>query len=97
MADPKSRDIIGKAIKNQREKWFVQGHIGSVFKDGQYCKTRDMAYVPAAFEDLLTRLQSDYVDLVCLLGVPGGGNLHEGLFQRSLRMLCQSVLHVQKG
>lgn len=63
MADPKSRDIIGKAIKDQREKWFVQGHIGSVFKDGQYCKTRDMAYVPAAFEDLLTRLQSNYVDL----------------------------------
>lgn len=63
MADPKPRSIIGDAIKDNREKWFVQGHIGSVWKDGQYLRTRDMNYVPEAFEDLLTRLQSDYVDL----------------------------------
>lgn len=62
MPDPKSRDIIGKAIRDDRADWYVQGHIGSVWKDGQYCKTRDMSLVPAAFEDLLTRLQTDYVD-----------------------------------
>ena len=63
MPDPKSRDIIGKAIKDNREAWYVQGHFGSVWKDGQYCRTRDMTYVRPAFEDLLTRLQTDYVDL----------------------------------
>ena len=63
MADPKSRNIIGEAIKDNRSEWIVQGHIGSVYKDGQYTKTRDMTYVPGAFEDLLTRLQTDYVDL----------------------------------
>ena len=26
MADPKSRDIIGKGIKENRSQWFIQGH-----------------------------------------------------------------------
>ena len=33
MADPKSRDIIGKGIKENRSQWFIQGHIGSTWKD----------------------------------------------------------------
>ena len=63
MADPKSRDIIGKGIHDSREQWFVQGHVGSTWKDGQYYRTREMEYVVPAFEDLLTRLQTDYIDL----------------------------------
>ena len=56
MPDPKSRDIIGKAMKGNREKWYVQGHFGSTWQNGQYVRTRDMKYVKPAFEDLLTRL-----------------------------------------
>ena len=63
MPDPKTRDIIGEAIKDSREKWFVQGHIGSTWKDGQYYRTRDMKYVVPTFEDLLERLHTDYIDL----------------------------------
>ena len=63
MPDAKSRDIIGIAMEGCREKWLVQGHIGSTLKDGQYYKTRDMAFVVPAFEDLLTRLKTDYIDL----------------------------------
>ena len=63
MADPKSRDIIGKGIKENRSNWFIQGHIGSTWKDEQYFRTRDMKYVRPAFEDLLKRLQTDYIDL----------------------------------
>ena len=63
MADPKSRDIIGKGIKDHRSQWYIQGHIGSAWKDEQYFRTRDMNYVRPAFEDLLTRLQTDYIDL----------------------------------
>ena len=62
MADPKSRDIIGKGIKENRSQWFIQGHIGSTWKDNQYFRTRDMKYVRPAFEDLLKRLQTDYID-----------------------------------
>ena len=31
MPDPKSRDIIGKAMEGNRENWIVQGHIGSTY------------------------------------------------------------------
>ena len=63
MPDPKSRDIIGKAMAGCRDSWYVQGHIGSTYQNGQYVRTRDMKYVIPAFEDLLLRLQTDYIDL----------------------------------
>lgn len=62
MADPKSRDIIGKAIADCRGEWVVQGHIGSTWQDGQYVRTRDMKHVKPAFEDLLERI-GGYIDL----------------------------------
>ena len=63
MPDPKSRDIIGKAMAGNRENWYVQGHLGSTWQNGQYVRTRDMKFVKPAFEDLLARLQTDYIDL----------------------------------
>ena len=63
MPDPKSRDIIGKAMLGNRENWYVQGHLGSTWQNGQYVRTRDMRYVKPAFEDLLRRLRTDYIDL----------------------------------
>ena len=63
MPDPKSRSIIGKAIADCRDEWFVQGHIGSTYQNGQYVRTRDMAYVVPAFEDLLERIGGGYIDL----------------------------------
>ena len=63
MSDPKSRDIIGKGMEGRRDKWIVQGHIGSTHQDGQYVRTRDMAFVQPAFEDLLRRMKTDYIDL----------------------------------
>ena len=63
MPDPKSRDIIGEAIAEDRAGWYVQGHVGSTYLNGQYTRTRDVAQCRIAFEDLLTRLGTDYVDL----------------------------------
>ena len=63
MADPKSRDIIGKAIADCREDWIVQGHIGSTWQDGQYVRTRDLKCVKPAFEDILKRTGHGYIDL----------------------------------
>ena len=63
MADPKSRDIIGKAMEGCRDSWYVQGHVGSTWQNGQYVRTRDMNFVRPAFEDLLQRLRTDYIDL----------------------------------
>ena len=63
MPDPKSRDIIGKAMEGCRERWIVQGHVGSTWQDGQYVRTRALDKVVPAFEDLLARLKTDYIDL----------------------------------
>ena len=63
MPDPKSRSIIGKAIADCRDEWFVQGHIGSTWQDGQYVRARDMEHVVPAFEDLLERIGGGYIDL----------------------------------
>ena len=63
MPDPKSRDIIGKAMEGNRKNWIVQGHIGSTYQNGQYVRTRDMNHVVPAFEDILTRMKTDYIDL----------------------------------
>ena len=63
MPDPKSRDIIGEAMSGNRKNWIVQGHIGSTWQDGQYVRTRDMKHVVPAFEDILVRMKTDYIDL----------------------------------
>ena len=63
MSEPNVRSSLGNALKGSREKWYIQGHIGSTWQDGQYVRTRDVEKCKAAFEDLLTRLQTDYIDL----------------------------------
>ena len=63
MADPAVRSSLGEALEPDRDKWIIQGHVGSTWQDGQYVRTRDMTVVPAAFEDLLARLRTDHVEL----------------------------------
>ena len=63
MSEPNVRSNIGKAIAHDRARWIIQGHIGSTWQNGQYVRTRDMSKVKPAFEDLLTRLQTNYIDL----------------------------------
>ena len=63
MAEPNVRTNIGKAIAGKRERWIIQGHFGSTWQNGQYVRTREMSKVKPAFEDLLARLETDYIDL----------------------------------
>lgn len=63
MSEPNVRSNIGKAIAGKRDKWIIQGHIGSTWQNGQYVRTREMPKVKEAFQDLLDRLGTDYIDL----------------------------------
>ena len=63
MSEPNVRSNIGAAIEGQRERWIIQGHIGSAWQNGQYVRTRDLKKVEEAFEDLLARMRTDYIDL----------------------------------
>lgn len=63
MSNPDVRSRIGSATKGKRERWIIQGHLGSTWQDGQYVRTRELDKVKAAFQDLLDRLGTDYIDL----------------------------------
>ena len=63
MSDPAVRSALGEALAPAREEWVIQGHVGSTWQDGQYVRTRDMALVRPAFDDLLARLRTDHVEI----------------------------------
>lgn len=63
MSEPNVRSNLGNAIKGEREKWIIQGHVGSAWKNGQYVRTRNVAEAKVAFKDLLDRFHTDYMDL----------------------------------
>ncbi|MBE6614795.1 MAG: aldo/keto reductase [Ruminococcaceae bacterium] len=63
MSEPNVRTNIGRALEGRREKVIIQGHIGSCWVDGQYKVSRDIGECVTYFEDLLERLQTDYIDV----------------------------------
>lgn len=97
MAEPNVRSNIGKAMKGKRDRWIIQGHLGSTWEDGQYLKTRNMAKVKEAFEDLLTRLGTDYIDLGMIHFVDEAAEFHQIIqsefmeYARSLK--DQGIIH----
>ncbi|MDO5860378.1 aldo/keto reductase [Methanobrevibacter sp.] len=62
MSEPDVRSHLGRAIKDNRKNWVIQGHIGSTWQNGQYVRTRDMDKVIPAFEDFMERFQIDTLD-----------------------------------
>ncbi len=61
--DPIMRRAVGEALKGRREKFVIQAHLCSVWKNDQYLRTRNLAEVKEAFEGMLDILQVDYVDV----------------------------------
>ncbi len=62
-SNPKVRKAVGEALRGRREKFIAQSHICSVWKDGQYKRTRKLSEVVAGFEESLKLLQTDYIDV----------------------------------
>ncbi len=62
-SDPGIRDNIGYGIKGRREQVVLQAHVGTTWIDGQYKRTRDLMETKEGFEDLLKRLDTDYIDV----------------------------------
>lgn len=62
-SDPAVRKSVGEALEGRREKFIIQSHICSVWKDGQYKRSREIGEVKEAFEDMLSLLKTDYVDV----------------------------------
>ncbi len=63
MSNPDVRTNLGRALKGRRDKMIIQGQIGSGWIGGQYVRTRDEAQYKRFYMDLLTRLETDYMDI----------------------------------
>lgn len=60
---PEMRSRLGKWLRGRRGKFVLQAHLCTVWQEGQYKRTREIGEVKASFEDLLTRLETDYIDI----------------------------------
>lgn len=63
MSNPEVRTNLGIALKGRRDKVYIQGHFRSIWQDGQYGRTLDIDVTKHFFKDLLSRFQTDYMDI----------------------------------
>ena len=61
--NPEVRSNLGRALRGRREKFVLQAHLCSVWKDGQYKRTRNIQEVREGFADQLERLETDRVEI----------------------------------
>lgn len=67
MATPAVRDHIGRTLDGRRARMMVGGHLGSgLTPDGQYTRLRRVEQAVEHVEDLLTRLRTDYIDVLLI-------------------------------
>ena len=63
MPQPEVRSHFGKALDGRRDRFFIQGHIGSILKNGQYFRTRVVKDSEEYIADFLKRFRTDYIDV----------------------------------
>jgi len=61
--DPEVRSSLGKALVGRREKFVLQAHLCTIWKDGQYKRTRDIGEVREGFAEQLRLLGTDHVEI----------------------------------
>ena len=62
-SDPDMRKAVGEALKGRRDKFIIQSHICSVWKNGQYLRTRKLQEVKKGFEEMMELLDIDCLDV----------------------------------
>ena len=62
-SDPQLRAAVGKALQGRREQFIIQSHLCSVWKNGQYCRTRNLEEAKKGFEEMLSLLGTDFIDV----------------------------------
>ncbi len=61
--NPELRSNLGRALQGRREHFILQAHLCTIWKDGQYKRTRDLAEVKEGFTDQLKRLGTSFVEI----------------------------------
>ncbi len=62
-SNPEVRASVGEALKGRREKFIIQSHVCSIWKDGQYKRSRKIDEVKAGWEEMMSLLQTDHIDV----------------------------------
>lgn len=61
--NPQVRAALGEALEGRRDRFLIQSHLCSVWKDGQYKRSRQIAEVREGFQEMLGLLRTDYIDV----------------------------------
>ena len=61
--NPQMRTALGRAMRGRRARFVLEAHLCTVWKDGQYKRTRSMDEVRSGFDDQLARLETDHVEI----------------------------------
>ncbi len=91
------RDNIGESLKGRRDKMLIAGHLGCTQKDGQYYRTRDLSMCRDFFDDLLTRLHTDYIDVLMLHYIDTEEDADECLAENGFLGLAREYLQAGKA
>lgn len=62
-SNPELRSYLGGAIAPHRNQFVIQAHLCTAWEKGQYLRTRNLEKTKKSFEDLLTRLGTDHLDV----------------------------------
>lgn len=62
-SDPELRKAVGQALHGRRDRFFIQGHICSIWENGQYVRSRNLKKVKKHFEEMMKLLDTDYLDV----------------------------------
>jgi len=65
------RDKLGHALKGLRSKAILQAQFCAVLENGQLAKTRELKVCMHFYEDLLNRIDTDYMDVLMIHNVDG--------------------------
>ncbi len=61
--NPDVQRRVGRAVHDGREDFILQAHLCAIWENGQYRATRKIGEVRAAFEAMLSNLDTDYIDI----------------------------------
>lgn len=88
-SNPDLRSNIGKVLVERRERFVIQGHLCTTWENGQYLRTRDVEKTVASFEDQLSRLQTDYLDIGMIHYIDGEEDFREVFHGPILQLALQ--------
>jgi len=88
---PGVRKNLGIALQGRRQEVMIAGHLGAVLENKQYSPHRDKALCQEFFDDLLVRLQTDYIDMLMLHCVDEPDDYHKVFHPEGLLGVAQRL------